>query len=156
MILLILAGCLGMFYFGAIAATPVWEFLNQGEHDVLASEQPGPIIPPMSISTLLISAFPLVSGGLAALAQILIGVISLFKNKVFEFPSKIASILVLISWAAFFIGGANGLFPAFPKEAFRPLPGVEQNIMLTIFFLAPIFFCNVFSVYISFRKLDKI
>ena len=141
-----LVGGVGAYYFGATAASPIWAFLNQGEPDVLASEQPGPIIPSMALSTLIISIFPLVIGGLASLAQIIIGFLSFCKNNALDIPSRIASAFVLISWAIFFVGGALGLLPAYPKSAFNFLPNLSQNIMMAIFFLIPVLFCNLYSI----------
>ena len=128
-----LAGGLGMYYFGAIASGPIYEFLEQGHPDALASEQPAPIIPPMALSSLLVSIFPLIVGAFAALAQTVSGFLSFFKNKVFN-SSRIASIVVLISWVVFFLSGKMGFLPAYPQKAFNWLPTLSQNILMSIFF----------------------
>ena len=147
-----LVGGLGMYYFGAIAAGPAYSYMEQGRPDALASEQPGPIIPPMALSSLISSIFPLIVGGLASLAQTIIGFLSFFRNEALDSPARIASIFVLISWGAFFIGGALGFLSAYPKTAFNFLPTLGQNIMMAIVFLIPILFCNLYNAVLVFGK----
>lgn len=136
MVFAIFVGLGGLFYFFGIPAfSQYYNFIHQGQPNPLASELPAPLIPSMSVFSLLKVLIP-ASIGLFASGLYLVLPPFFFISK--KFPVRLISIVAVLDIIA-------RLVISIVTPIFHPLPTVSQNILAGIFFTGPFVLCGIFS-----------
>jgi len=141
MIFVLVVGLVGFFYFyGSLAYGQYFYFTYQGEPDPLASIQPGPPIPSMSVDELLRVLIPACMGLVASAVYVFLSLIYFIRKRIF---------LKLI-WAIAGLDITARILLLITTPICRPLPTLSQNILAGIFHTGPFIICGFFSISLFF------
>ena len=142
-IVLIIAICVGLwsaFVFVMPGAIAFYDYVHQGQVDVLDSEIPkenSPTLPPMSLTQFLTEASPSVLGIPGALVYVVLAIVSALKKKIFHRLTYYIVGYNLLIW----------IWHLILYSYLLPLPSVEQNVMFFLVMGLPCLLSVAFNIF---------